>query len=130
MPAKQPAKKKSTKPSMRELVNSKGSKSKRSFRPKSSIFGGIFKKSTDAKKKRRYIRLPDNRFGRVIDKTVLILPRYFKGAWEEIRLTTWPNRKETMRLTFAVFIFSSVFAVFVATLDFVLDKIFKHLIIK
>lgn len=129
MPAKKPSKKKSAKPSMRELRNSKSSKSKRNLRPRVSVFGKIFKRKSD-KKSRKYLRLPDNRFGRVIDKTVLILPRYFKGAWEEIRLTTWPNRKETIRLTFAVFIFSSVFAVFVATLDFVLDKIFKHLIIK
>ncbi|HEX5456730.1 MAG TPA: preprotein translocase subunit SecE [Candidatus Saccharimonadales bacterium] len=130
MPAKKPAKKKSTKPSMREIVNSRNSKPKRSFRPSGSRLGKIFRRGSEAKKRRKFARLPDNRFGRVIDKTALILPRYLKGAWEEIRLTTWPNRKETIRLTFAVFIFSSVFAVFVAALDFILDKIFKHLIIK
>jgi preprotein translocase subunit SecE len=132
MPAKKPARKKSAKPSMRELASSKSSKPKRSLRPGSSKFGKFLKRRSDtkAKNKRRLIKLPDNRLGRIIDKTVLALPRYLKGAWGEIRLTTWPNRKETIRLTFAVFIFSSVFAVFVAVLDFVLDKIFKHLVIK
>ena len=58
-----------------------------------------------------------------------IVPGFLKGAFHEIRLTTWPNRQETIRLTWAVFVFAIVFSIIVAALDFVLDKIFRSIIL-
>jgi preprotein translocase SecE subunit len=79
----------------------------------------------------KLIRLPDNKFGRLLKRVGrFLIPEYFRAAWGEIKQTTWPNRKETTRLTIAVFIFSIIFATFVAGLDFALDKMFKNLITK
>lgn len=122
---------KSSKPSMRDLANSKN-KPKRSIKKRGSKVFGPLKKALPARKKkeRKIFKLPDNRLGRFFDKLLFSIPRYLRGAWGEIRKTTWPGTKETIRLSFAVFVFSAVFALFVAVLDFVLDKIFKNLIIK
>ena len=128
-PADKTSKKASKKPTMRELGSSSNAKKKRSLKT-----GGLsksFKKlKRSEKKNRKFIKLPDNKFGRALDAIIFSFPRYLRGAWGEIRQTTWPNRKETIRLTFAVFIFSTTFAVFVAVLDFALDKVFKSLITK
>ena len=124
---KQPTKKTSSKPTMRELAAAKSSGKKRRLRGRSIL---PTRKSKDKSKKRRFIKLPNNRLGRVLDRVLFALPRYLRGAWGEIRQTTWPNRKETIRLTFAVFVFAAVFSLFVSLLDFGLDKLFKHLISK
>lgn len=127
---KKSAGKASSKPTMRELAKSGGTKKRYSLKSRSLISRPFKRRERSATKKRKVIKLPNNRLGRVLDAIIFSLPRYLRGAWQEIRLTTWPNRKETIRLTFAVFIFSTVFAVFVSVLDFALDKIFKHLITK
>jgi hypothetical protein len=45
------------------------------------------------------------RLGRLILKVLRwIVPNYFINSWREVRLVTWPTRKETWRLTMAVFI--------------------------
>lgn len=130
-PVKKTSKNASSKPTMRELGSSGGAKRRRSLKSRSSFIGKPFKRLKRSNKKdRKIVQLPDNRLGRILDSILFSLPRYIKGAWGEIRQTTWPSRKETIRLTFAVFIFSSIFAAFVAILDFALDKIFKHLITK
>lgn len=59
-----------------------------------------------------------------------IIPRYFKSAYHELRLTTWPNRKQSRQLTIAVVLFAVVFGVFVWVLDYGLDKVFKELFVK
>lgn len=58
------------------------------------------------------------------------VPGFFKGAWHEIRLVTWPNARQTMQLTLAVFIFAVVFAAIVGALDYVIGEIFKEVIIR
>lgn len=58
------------------------------------------------------------------------VPGFIKGAWREIRLVTWPDARQTMRLTMAVFIFSVVFAAIVGVLDYVIGEIFREVIIR
>jgi len=68
---------------------------------------------------------------RIIAKVLRWLaPRYFVNAFREVRLVTWPNRRETVRLTVAVFIFAIVFGGLVAVVDKGLDKIFKDVILR
>ncbi len=38
-----------------------------------------------------------------------LVPKYFVNAWREVRLVTWPTRRETWRLTLAVFVFCDNF---------------------
>ncbi len=61
---------------------------------------------------------------------LVLLPPYFRKSWRELRLVTWPNRRQSLQLTSAVVIFSIIFGVIIAGLDFVLDKLFKQLILK
>lgn len=84
------------------------------------------------------VRLPQNRAGNGIRKAGRIIrkvlgrlfPKYFVNSWKEVRQVTWPNRKETWRLTMAVFIFAIIFGALVAGVDKVLDDVFKKLVLK
>jgi preprotein translocase subunit SecE len=59
-----------------------------------------------------------------------IIPPYFRNSWRELRLVTWPTRKQTRQLTLAVIMFSVVLGSFVALLDLGFGKLFKEVIIK
>jgi preprotein translocase SecE subunit len=59
-----------------------------------------------------------------------IVPGYFKSAFHELRLTTWPNRKQSRQLTIAVVMFAVIFGIFVSVLDYGLNKVFKELFVK
>ena len=80
-------------------------------------------------KKEYHLPLPNNKAGRILKKRVRLAPKFVREAWAEIKLVTWPNRRDTMRLTMAVFIFAVIFAVIVGFLDFGLDKLFKKVIL-
>ena len=58
-----------------------------------------------------------------------IVPGFLKGALYEVRQVTWPGRKETLQLTWAVFVFAIVFSIIVASLDLVLDRVFRSIIL-
>lgn len=60
----------------------------------------------------------------------ILLPPYVRNSWRELRQVTWPNRRETFRLTYAVIIFSVIFGIIVFAVDSVLSKIFKELIVQ
>jgi preprotein translocase SecE subunit len=59
-----------------------------------------------------------------------LIPKYFRSAFHELRLTTWPTRKQSRQLTVAVVIFSVIFGIFVSLLDYGLDKLFKEILVK
>ena len=54
-----------------------------------------------------------------------IIPKYFRESYGELRQVTWPNRRDTAKLTTAVIIFAVVFATFVGVVDYVFGIIFK-----
>lgn len=59
----------------------------------------------------------------------VLFPKYFRQSWQELKLVTWPSWKEGRRLTYAVLIFAIVFGAAIAGVDWVLDKIFRHLLL-
>ena len=59
----------------------------------------------------------------------ILLIDYVSSSWQEVKQVSWPNRKETAKLTVAVFAFAIVFGVFVAIIDFGLDKLFREVIL-
>ena len=61
---------------------------------------------------------------------LVIVPRYFRNSAKELKMVTWPNRRETRRLTTAVLIFAIIFGVLIAIVDYGLDKIFKRILLK
>lgn len=60
----------------------------------------------------------------------ILVPRYIRNAWKELRQVTWPTWSESRRLTSAVIIFAVVFGVLIAVVDYGLDKLFKALLLK
>lgn len=60
----------------------------------------------------------------------VLVPYYFRNSWKELKQVTWPNGKQTRQLTIAVIIFAIIFGAVVALLDFILDKVFKEVLLK
>ena len=65
-----------------------------------------------------------------MNKRRRVIPRFFREAFQELRLVTWPGRKETWKLTTAVFVFAIVFGIAIAITDYGLDKLFRNIILK
>ena len=59
----------------------------------------------------------------------VLFPPYFRSAWRELRQVTWPDFRTTRDLTFAVLVFSIIFGVIVAVVDYGLDKLFRAIIL-
>lgn len=84
------------------------------------------------------VKIPANPITRVLGMIFKIIrkvlgwlvPRYFINSWREMKLVTWPGRKETRRLTMAVFLFALVFGAVAAIVDKGLDEIFKKTVLK
>jgi preprotein translocase SecE subunit len=76
------------------------------------------------------VKLPDNKVGRLLTKRGRLFPRFFGDAWRELRQVTWPNRRETFKLTTAVLIFAIIFCGMVAIIDLGLEKLFRNVILK
>jgi len=60
----------------------------------------------------------------------ILLPRYFRNAFKELRQVKWPSRRETWKLTFAVLIFAVVFGFLVTITDYGLDKVIKRIVLR
>ena len=75
------------------------------------------------------IKLPDNKIGTFLTKPRKLTPRFFREAWAELRQVTWPNRKETAKLTLAVVAFAIVFSLLIGVVDYGLDKLFRELLV-
>jgi preprotein translocase SecE subunit len=59
---------------------------------------------------------------------ILFVP-YIVNSVRELRNVTWPNWKQSWRLTFAVLMFALFFGLIVAIADFGLDKLFRKVIL-
>ncbi len=74
---------------------------------------------------RWFFRLKPIRFiGRLLGLGLL------RSSWQELRQVTWPTKREGRRLTTAVIIFSVIFGVLIAVVDWGLDKLFKQVLLK
>jgi len=58
------------------------------------------------------------------------LAQYFRDSWTEVAKVTWPNRKQAVKLTAAVLIFSLVIAIYIALLDVMFSNMLQKLILK
>lgn len=65
--------------------------------------------------------------GKILATVFLI--NYFASSWRELKAVEWPNKRETARLTVAVFIFSIIFGTLVSLTDYGLDKIFHKILL-
>lgn len=100
--------------------------------PKVGIFGKVATPIGRFLKPFRFLLRPFKtkpmRFiGKVLRKILLI--DYFISSWYELRQVTWPTRKETIKLTFAVFIFAIAFGLFIAIADYGISRIMREVIL-
>ena len=78
-------------------------------------------------KKEYYVIKPhESGFKGFLTKKRRWTPGYFRSSFKELRLVTWPNRKETWKLVVSVFLFSIIFGCAIAIVDYGLDKLFKE----
>lgn len=86
-------------------------------------------KTKPAARREFHLPLPDNQIGRLLGKRVRFVPRYFTEAWQELRLVTWPNRRDTLRLSLAVGIFAVIFGGLIWLVDYGLDKLLRQILL-
>ena len=79
--------------------------------------------------KEYHLPIPDSKLGKFLKRRVRVIPKFFVEAFGEVRLVTWPNRNDTIKLTLAVFIFAIFLASFVGILDYGLSKAFEEFIV-
>jgi preprotein translocase SecE subunit len=60
----------------------------------------------------------------------VLFPAYLRNSWQELRLVTWPNWKQSRQLTSAVLIFAIIFGAVIALVDYGLDKVFRSILLK
>lgn len=134
------------------MSEEKPSKSKRTIRPSQSMRERAADASTSNNKSRRikntasalarpiksahkygqkmyFLPMPNNKFGRFLNKRRYFIPKYFREAWREVKAVKWPSRKDTAKLTLAVFMFAIIFGILVAVTDYGLDKVFKKILL-
>lgn len=117
--AKQPTKGNKTVRTLRQTTEEKAAPKKRSLRsPVRKVTGPLGKAKTKVSKGKA------GKVGR------FIVPKYFRNSFAELRQVTWPDRMQTVRLTFAVIAFATVFGIAIALVDYGLDKLFRELLLK
>ena len=132
--AKQAPRIRKTAPTIRERVEAEQAKTQKE--PRKKFVQPVFSKAKAPLKRLKipsfqWLPSPIRKVGRGIGKVLnWLAPRYFINAWREVRQVTWPSRRETRRLTGAVFIFALVFGTAVFFVDKGLDEIFKKVILK
>jgi preprotein translocase subunit SecE len=114
---------------VRERTQVDANKPRRIRRTAGKVANPLRKAGGLGRKEYHVVPLPANKAGSILSRRVRIIPKFIQEAWQEIRQVTWPSARETFRLTMAVFIFSIIFAVIVGLLDYVLDKVFREVII-
>ena len=62
-------------------------------------------------------------------KSRSVAPNYVKDSLLELRNVSWPGRKETWKLVFAVFVFALAMGGFIAVLDYGLEKVMREVIL-
>lgn len=65
--------------------------------------------------------------GKLTKKRKIRLPRYIRESLQEIKKVTWPSRKETWKLTFAVIVFTTIFTVFIIIADYGFQKLAQRI---
>jgi len=76
------------------------------------------------------VKVPQKKGVHHLNKRVRIVPKFIREAWAELKLVTWPSKKEAARLTLAVLVFALAFSIFIQILDFIFNRIVKEIFIK
>jgi preprotein translocase subunit SecE len=103
----------------------KGSKTRR-LKQTASVAARPFKAAKKVAKKEYFVVKPhETGYKAFFTKSRKWTPGYFRSAYKELRLVTWPSRKETWKLVTAVFVFSVAFGLVITIVDYGLEKLFR-----
>lgn len=58
----------------------------------------------------------------------VVIGRYFRDSWLELRQVRWPNRKSTWSMIVAVLVFSGIFIIVITLLDIAFEKLFNLIV--
>ena len=59
----------------------------------------------------------------------IVVPRYFRNAFGELKLVQWPKARLVWRLTGAVLLFGLIMGLAVAGLDWAFEKLFREVLL-
>ena len=93
-----------------DKLTKKSEKGSRTRKVATSAVGSVGKVRTVLKKQYNPISTDKSKAGRFLTKSRRLAPGYFVSSYRELKLVAWPTRKTAAKLTFAVFVFSVVFA--------------------
>lgn len=91
---------------------------------------GVSKITNSLKKEYHPIKLGSSKTAVALTKKRSSLPGYVLDSFRESKQIQWPSFKQALRLTFAVFAFSVVFASLVRGIDYGFERLFKDVILK
>lgn len=76
------------------------------------------------------IKLPDNKVGKALGKKRrLPFAKYVGESVTEMRKVTWPSRKEAIKLTFAVIVFTGIFMIIISVADFLISNVVERILL-
>lgn len=127
--AKQPIKRTQTLREKAAAESAKADQKPRKLRQATTSAKGGANKVGSVARKEYYLPMPNNRVGRFLNKRRHIIPKYFREAWVEVKQVTWPTRREALKLTSAVIIFTVVFGLIITITDYGLDKLFRKVLL-
>ncbi len=80
---------------------------------------------------REYHVMPqqDSGFVGFMTRSRSLFPSYIANSWRELRQVSWPTRRTTWKLVFAVFAFAIFFGVLISVVDYGLEKIFRPILL-
>lgn len=119
--------------SVRERADKQQAKSDRQpRRRKVSLAAGAPVRGLRSLLKKEYhpIKLPDTKAGQLLTKRRTAAPSYFVDSLRELKLVSWPSRKQALSLSLSVIVFSVAIAIFVQLLDYGLGKLFREVVLK
>ena len=125
-----------SRPQKSETVRERSERAKQPPKPRrlrktAGKVSGPLRKIIRFGQKEYYLPMPNNKFGRFMNKRrkIVLIPRFLRDSWAEMRKVEWPNGKETWKLTAAVFVFSIVFGILITLVDYGLDKLVRKVIV-
>lgn len=96
----------------------------------SSAAGSVSKVRSVLKKEYSPIKSDKSKATVFLTKSRRGTPSYFVNSYRELKQVTWPTRRVALKLTFAVFMFSVVFASLIRAIDYGFERLFKDIILK
>ena len=94
----------------------------------------VVQNKKDEKLKRKKVKLAEKELKKeskdekkvfILFRPFVLLFRYLRDSWHEIRQVRWPNRKATWKMVIAVLVYTALFMIIIALLDLFFTWLFN-----